>query len=51
MTALDRQARLAISESADFHDREDFSTLCRIKVFAIMKLSLLSSDLRACKEQ
>jgi len=34
---------LAISESADFHDREDFSTLWRIKVFAIMKFSFLSS--------
>jgi serine/threonine protein kinase len=31
-------------ESADFHDREDFSVLFHIKVFAIMKFSLLSSD-------
>jgi hypothetical protein len=38
------QAGLAISESADFHDHEDFYTPCGIKVFAIMKFSLLSSD-------
>jgi energy-coupling factor transporter ATP-binding protein EcfA2 len=34
------------SKSANFHDHEDFSVLCRIKVFAIMKLSLSSSDCR-----
>jgi hypothetical protein len=33
----------AISGSANFHDREDFCVLCHIKVFAIMKFSLLSS--------
>jgi hypothetical protein len=35
---------LAVGASADFHDHEDFSTVYSIKVFAIMKISLLSSD-------
>jgi hypothetical protein len=39
-----RQLGLAVGESADFRDHEDFSTLYSIKVFAIMKISLLSSD-------
>jgi len=38
------QPGLAGSKPADFHDREDFYVLCRIKVFAIMKLSLTDSD-------
>jgi hypothetical protein len=38
------QPGLAIGKSADFHDREDFSVLCRIKVFAIMKFSLMCFD-------
>jgi len=38
------QPGLAGSKPADFHDHEDFSVLCRIKVFAIMKLSLPGSD-------
>ena len=33
-----------VSESLDFHDHEDFSLLYHIKVFVIMKFSLLSSD-------
>jgi hypothetical protein len=37
-------AASAVGASADFHDHEDFSTLYSIKVFAIMKISLLSSD-------
>jgi hypothetical protein len=39
--ALEGQARPAISEYADFHDREDFYVLGHTKVFAIMKFSLL----------
>jgi hypothetical protein len=42
-----RRDQLGPGKPADFHDHEDFLLLCRIKVFAIMKLSLLSSDAAA----
>jgi hypothetical protein len=38
------QLGLAARESADFHDREGFSTLWSSKVFVIMNLSLLCPD-------
>jgi hypothetical protein len=33
-----RGTSLAVSKSADFHDRENFCVLCHTKSFAIMKL-------------